>query len=122
MRVRGLDLVRQLDVVELGAADDPLLLCHRQRIPGRKVVQIPLDQHIAAAGEVRVLFANHGRRGCCCANRVLRAVDEPEQVALIEGLEAVHLVDYLGAPAQALNQPLRKLEAQIGAVGPNVEQ
>ena len=48
-----LDVVGQLDVGELGAADHPLLLLDRQRVPGVEVVQVLLHDDVAAAGEVR---------------------------------------------------------------------
>ena len=49
VRVRGLDVVGQLDVAELRAADRSLLVLHRQRIPRLQVVQVLLDDHVAAA-------------------------------------------------------------------------
>ena len=60
VRVGRLDRVVDLDVVELGAPDHPLLLLGRQRVPRVHVVHVLLDVHIAAAGEVGVLVADLG--------------------------------------------------------------
>ena len=122
MRVRGLDVVGQLEVAELRTPDRALLLLDRQRVPAVEVVQVLLDDDVAAAGEGRVLVADQDRGDRRLALRVLGAVDEAEQVALVEGPEAVHLVDHPARPAAAGHQPLRELEAQVQAVGADVEQ
>ena len=70
-----------------------------QRVPGAEVVQVLLDDHVAAAGERGILVADQHRVGGRRALRVLGPVDEPEHVALVERAEAVHLVDDLGQPA-----------------------
>ena len=62
---------------------DALLLLDRQRVPGGQVVQVLLHDHVAAAGELRVLVADQ-RRAAARPGRVLGAVDEAEQVALVE--------------------------------------
>ena len=74
----------QLDVRELRAADRPLLLLDRQRIPRVEVVDVLLHDDVAAARERRVLVADQDRRRGRGALGILGAVDEPEQVALVE--------------------------------------
>ena len=78
-----------------------LLLLDGERVPGGQVVQVLLHDDVAAAGERRVLVADHDGRAAAAALRVLGAVDEPEQVALVERLEAVHLVDDLARSREA---------------------
>ena len=118
----GFDVVGQLDVAELGAADHSFLFLDRQRIPRLKVMNVLLNHDIAAAGELRILIANHHRVECRRAFRVLGAVDEPEQVALVEGLESMHLVDHSRDPAESIHQPLSELEAQVEPMSAEVEQ
>ena len=119
---RWLELVGQLDVRELGATDDQLLLLGRQGIPGAEVVQVFLDDHVAAARECGILIADHDGFGGGCALGILGSVDEPEHVAFIEGAKAVHLVDHLGAAVQPFGQPLGQLETQVESVSSDVEQ
>ena len=60
-----------------------------------------------------------------CAARpvgVLGAVDETEQVAFIEVLESVHLVDHGDVGAQPLHDLTRELEAKIHLRGPDVKE
>jgi hypothetical protein len=57
VRVRGLDGLGQLDIRELRPADDSLLLLDSQRVPAREVVEVLLDEHVAAAGKRSVLLS-----------------------------------------------------------------
>ena len=79
---------------------------------------------VAAAGEVRVLVADQrGRDARPRAGRVLGAVDEAQQVALVEVLEAVHLVDARWPRRRSRSHQLRgQLEAQVHPPGADVEQ
>ena len=85
-------------------------------------MEVLLDDDVAAAGEAGVLVADHDRGPRRRALRVLRAVDEPEQVALVEELEPVHLVDHLRVPVEPDHQPPGELEAQVEAMGADVEE
>jgi hypothetical protein len=87
-----LAVVVELDVGELFAADDPLLLGNRYAVPGRQVMQVFLHDHIAAAGEVRVLVADDRRCDGRTIDGIFRAVDEADEIAIVEIAEAVHLV------------------------------
>ena len=101
VREGGLDRVVQFDVVELGPADDVLLLLGGQGVPLGQVMQVLLDDHVAAAGVRRVLGADHRRLDRVLAGRVLRPVHEADQVPVVEVAEAVHLVDGVRWPRPA---------------------
>ena len=122
MGVRGLDGVVELDVLELRPPDDQLLLLHRKGIPGVEVVEILLHDDVAPPGVVRFLVADDGGVGHGGANRILRAVDESEQVSCLEVPEAVHLVGACDVGTEPAQDRRGELETQIEARGPNVEQ
>ena len=117
-----LDRGVELDVGELGAADDPFLRLGRQIVPALQIVQVFLHDDIAAAGESRVLAADEGGVERVAAFRIFGAVDKAQEIALVEIAEAVDLV--LGrdqSPEPAHDLP-GQLEAQIHAPRPDVEQ
>ena len=87
-----------------------------------EIVEVLLHDDVAASGERRILRCHRHRLAGAVSLGILGAVDEAEQVALIEGLEAVDLVDHGRRAPEALGQPLGELEAQIRALGPNVKQ
>ena len=58
-----------------------------------EIVQVFLHDHVAAAGERGILVADERGVDRRVPVRVLGAVDEAEQVAVVEVAEAVHLVD-----------------------------
>ncbi len=60
MRGPHLGVAVQLDVVDLGATDDPLLVLGRQGRPGVQIVQILLDDNVAASGEARIVVSDEG--------------------------------------------------------------
>ncbi len=122
MGIGRLHVVAEFDVVELGAADHPLLLGDRQRFPTRHVVQVLLHVHIAAAGEIGVLVADLGGADGKRSVRVLGAVDEAEQVAIVEEPEAVHLVDDGDRTGHRLDHLAGQLEAHVEHLGADVEQ
>ena len=61
-------------------------------VPSLQVMQVFLHDHVAAAGKGRVLLADDGGVDGRLIHGVLRAIDEADQVAIIEIVEAVHLV------------------------------
>jgi hypothetical protein len=122
VRLARLVVVVDLGVVELGAADDDLLLLGRQRSPGRQVVQVLLDHDVAAAGEVGVgAGADQGRPGQLGPGRVGGAVDEAEQVASVEVAKAGRLVDDARGVAHDVQQLALELEGHVLALGTQVE-
>ena len=102
--------------------DDVLLLLGRQRVPGCHVVQVLLHDHIAAAGERRILGADQRRAGGGRTDRVLGPVHESEQVPLVEIAEPVHLVHHGHRVRQPGHDLGGQLEAQVHPGGPDVEQ
>ena len=102
--------------------DKVLLLLDRQGVPRRHVVQVLLHDDVAAAGEGRVFGADERRVLGDRAGRVLGAVHETEQVALVEVLEAVRLVHRGHDVADAAHDLRGELEAQVHVGGADVEQ
>lgn len=91
--------------------------------PGDQVVGVLLDHQVAAAAVGGVLvFGDHHRLLGLIALRILGPVDEAEQVALVKGAEAVHLVDHADAVAEAVGDQPRQLEAEVEATGADVEE
>ena len=60
VRAGRLDRVIQFNVGQLLAPDDELLGLGGKGIPGRQIVQILLNDDVAAAGEGRILRADEG--------------------------------------------------------------
>ena len=60
MRVSGLGIVIQLDIVGLGAADDLFLLLGAQLVPLGQVVDIFLNGDVGATGVIGVVAKQHG--------------------------------------------------------------
>ena len=63
-----------------------------------QVVEVLLDDHVAATGEGRILRADQHRLRRRRALRILRPVDESEDVSVVERAEAVDLIDHLAVP------------------------
>lgn len=97
-------------------------LLHCQRVPGPEVVEVLLDDDIAAAGILRILVPDDYRSTSSLTFGIFGAVDEPQQVSLVEGSKAVYLVNHVTQASEALRQPLGKLEAQIHAMSPDMKQ
>jgi hypothetical protein len=85
-------------------------------------MQVFLHDHVAAAGKCRILVADDRGLDHLLAARILGAVDEAEQVALVEVTKAVNLVDRRDRATEALHDPGRELEAEIHALGADMEQ
>ena len=122
VRRRRLDRVVELDIGELGSADDALLRLRGQRVPGAEVVEIFLHDHVAAAGERGVLAADDRGFGRFRAARILGSVDEAQEVAVVEVAEAVNLVDRRHGVAKPRHDLRRHLEAEVHPPGANMEQ
>ena len=122
MGAAWLDRVVQLDIRELGAADDTLLFLGGQRVPPGQIVQVLLHDDIAAAGERRVLVADERCIVDGSARGILRSVDKAEEIAGIEITKAVHLIDRRHGGTEPGHDLRRQLEAQIQALGTDVEQ
>ncbi|MBM7823702.1 hypothetical protein JOE55_002076 [Kocuria palustris] len=123
MGVLGLALLGQLDVLGLGAPDRIVLLLDAQRVPRLHVVEVLLHDDVAGPRVVRIIGGvdAHPVLGRL-ALRILGAVDVAEQVALVEELEAVGLVDHLGVTAQPIPHHARELAAHVHVLGPQMQE
>ena len=112
----------QFDVGQLGVADDALLRFRGQRVPSVQVVEIFLHDHVAAAGERGILLADERGVDHCLTARVFGAVDEPQEVAVIEVTKAVDLVDRRDHVTEARHDLRRHLEAKVHPLRTDMEQ
>ena len=85
-------------------------------------MQIFLHDDIAAAGEARILGADQHRGERLVSGRVLGAVDKPEEIALVEIAETLHLVDRRHGGPEPGHDLRRQFKAQVEPLGTNVEQ
>ena len=120
--VGGLVLVGELHVGELVAAERRLLLLDGDRVPLRQVVDVLLDDDVAAAGEVRVLVADEDGVDGELVLGIGGAVDEAEDVALVEVAERVDLVDDVDVALELAHQLAGEFEAHIRPVRADVEE
>ena len=113
-------LLIQLDVGVLRAADDPLLLLHRQGVPVLQVVHVLLLDDVAAALPDAVADDRH--LDALLAAGAFRAVDETERVAEILVLERVDLVVVVDVVFHDRVDAARQLEGDVELVGADVEE
>ena len=116
------DGVVEFDVGKLGPADNALLSFRRQRVPSANVVQVFLHDHIAAAGECGVFCADIDGIVGLLGRRIFRTVNEAEEIAVVEIAKAMDFIDRRGRVADPGHDLGRQLEAQIHALGANVEE
>src|SRR6185437_4822607 len=90
---RWLHGVIQLDIRKFFAPDDAFLLLGGKGVPALHIVQIFLDNDVAAANERRVFLTDERRFECGLAPRILRSVDESNDITIVEVAETVHLID-----------------------------
>jgi catalase len=64
-------------------------------------VKIFLHDHVAAPGECGILLADERGLDHCLATRILGAIDEPQEIAIIEITKAMDLVDSRDCVAEA---------------------
>lgn len=101
----------QFDIGEPRAADDSFLRLRGQSIPALKIVEVFLDDDIAAAGERGVLFADEHGLEHRLAPRIFRPIDEADEVAVVEETETVHFIYRRDGIPDARHDLRRKLEA-----------
>src|SRR5205807_8978737 len=77
---------------------------------------------IAPARDARVLVADDGGVDRQLICRVLGPVDETDQVAVVEILEAMHLIDGGHCPAEPNHELRREFEAEVHSGGTDVEE
>ena len=114
--------ILQLDIRQLPAADNVLLGLRGKGIPCLHIVQVFLHQDIAAAGKGSVLFAHQRRLEGQSASRILRPIDETDQVAILKVAEALHLVGNRNRVADACHDLGCQLKADVHSLGTDVKQ
>ena len=85
-------------------------------------MQILLHDDVAAAGEPGVLSADQRRIRRFLTGGVLRAVDESDHVAVVEILEAMHLVYGGHRLAEPRHELCRQLETQVHPRATDMEE
>ena len=106
---RRLDGIIQFDVRKLSAADDAFLRFGGERIPCAKIVEILLNDDVAAAGKFGVLVADEHGVGCGRAPGILRPVDKTHEIAVVKVTEALHFVHR----RNRISDPRHKLGGQL---------
>ena len=84
-------------------------------------MEIFLHDHKAAAGERGVLLANESGVNHRFASRILGAVYEPQEVAIIKVTKAVDLIDHRHRIIEAHHDLRRHLEAKVHPLRTDVE-
>src|SRR6266851_1580411 len=101
---------------------DTFLRLGRQRIPSREIVQVFLHDDVAAPGERSVFLADEHGIDRRVAPRILRSVDEADEIAVVEVTKAVHFFCRRHRLSDARHDLRRQFEAQIHAVRANVKE
>src|SRR5262249_636168 len=122
VRARRTHGIVELDVVGLPATDRVLLLLGGQRIPLREVGHVALYGDVAAPGVLWVLIADDRPETALVALRILGAVHEADEVAIVHVSKAVWLGDDLDGGGGVVDEDGGQLVAEVGAIGANVEQ
>ncbi len=118
----GFTVSFQLDIGQLPATDNSFLRLGGKGIPCLHIMKIFLDQDVAAAGEGSVLFANERSLKRSRVSRILRAIDETDEVAIFEVTEALGFVGNRNCVSDAFHDLCRQLEADIHPPGADMEQ
>jgi hypothetical protein len=117
------DGVAELDVGEFLAADDVFLLLGGERVPLFHIVKILLDDYVAAGGVVWVIgFGDESGVERGEAARVFGAVDEAEEVAIVEIAEAVGFVDFVECGGDSGHDLGDEFEAEVHALRAKMEE
>ena len=85
-------------------------------------MEIFLHDHIAATGEGGILLADECGIDHRLTARILGAVDEAQEVAVIEVTKAVDFIDRRNRVAEACHDLRRNLEAKVHPLRTDMEQ
>src|ERR1700693_1802061 len=107
----GLDRIVQFDIGKLGAADDAFLRFGGEGIPCVHIVEIFLYDDVTTGNKRRVFVADEHGIGYSGAAGILRAIDEPQEIALVEVTKAVHLIHRRNGISQTRHNLSGQLEA-----------
>ena len=112
----------ELDVRKLGAPDNALLGFGGEHVPTGHIVQVFLHDHVAAAGEESIFGAQISGIDRRLRRRVLGAIDEADEIAVVEIAKTMHFIDHGNGLAEPGHDLRCQLEAEIHALGANVEE
>jgi hypothetical protein len=85
-------------------------------------VKILLDDDIAAICKVWMFVTDNCSFVCCTALRIFCAVDEPDDIAIIEIAEAVNLVGNRNYIADVVHDLCGQFKTAVGVFGSNVKE
>ena len=85
-------------------------------------MQIFLHDHVASARERRILLADDGGVDSSLIHWIFGPVDEADEVAIIEIVEAVHFVRRGDRATEPRHDLCRELEAQIHTRGADMKE
>src|SRR5262249_44006811 len=109
VRRRRLYRVVQFDVGQLAAADNAFLRLGGKSVPTIQVVEIFLQDYVAAPGERGIFLADDRRIYHRLAAWIFGAVDEAQEVAVVEVTKALNLIDRRDRAAKARHDLRRHL-------------
>ncbi len=81
-----------------------------------------LNDHVAAAGESGILVADVDGIARLAAARILRPVDKPQEIAIIEIAKSMNFVNGGDGRTKPLHDLRGKLKTQIHAFGADMQQ
>ena len=85
-------------------------------------MKVLLNDHVAPAGKRGILFADDGGLDRSRFHRILRPIDEADQVAIIEIVEAVYFIRGGDGVAEPRHDLCRQFKAQIYAHGADMKE
>lgn len=112
----------QFDVGQFGSADDFLLHFDGKFVPSLQVMKVLLHDHITAAGKGCIFLADDGGLDRGLFHGIFRPIDEADQVAIVEVLEAVHFIGRGDRAAEPRHDQCRQFEAQIHSLGADMKE
>ncbi|CAG9983244.1 unnamed protein product [Clonostachys byssicola] len=113
----------KLNIVQLCPPDDGFLRFSPQGLPPVHIVEVLLDDDVAAPRRVWFVLLSH--EGCLRGfgtDGIRRAIDESQKIAGVKVSESDSLVIHRHGTAQTLHQLPLKLKTQVPPVGPDVEE
>ena len=85
-------------------------------------MKIFLDDDVAPTREGRIFFADEDGVCCRAATGIFRAVHKAEEIAIVDVAETVDFVGRGNGASEARHDLRRELEAEIHALGSDVEE
>src|SRR5262245_49311043 len=97
-------------------------LFRRRRAGSPARLSLFLHDYVAAPGERSILLADDRGIDHGLAARIFGAVDEAEQIAVVEVTKALNLIDRQDRAAKARHDLRRHLEAKVHPLGTDVKE